>query len=295
MRWGAFNKLIEVIIIALFYYADVILETQVLRNGALCWFLICEGSSIVENCVVLKVPLPTGLEKILQQLKKTVSINFTDMARKIIDDKTAQEEAKVVEEPKEELDYISTYDPSTENQTTDTTPAADNSVFTPEMAGLQQASEQIVKIDPDKLGGDIKAHKEQKKGTERIKLDRMEVISGKKIAWTAYILFFIPLLFKKTNRFVRIHANEGLELNIMEIISGLMVGQYFLLPKLMETMSSTWSMVSFVICMVGAGLLGACVLTCIIALIASLFGNQNQTPWLWKRRMIHVPTERTAD
>ena len=207
----------------------------------------------------------------------------------------AQEEAKVVEEPKEELDYISTYDPSTENQTTDTTPAADNSVFTPEMAGLQQASEQIVKIDPDKLGGDIKAHKEQKKGTERIKLDRMEVISGKKIAWTAYILFFIPLLFKKTNRFVRIHANEGLELNIMEIISGLMVGQYFLLPKLMETMSSTWSMVSFVICMVGAGLLGACVLTCIIALIASLFGNQNQTPWLWKRRMIHVPTERTAD
>ena len=207
----------------------------------------------------------------------------------------AQEEAKVVEEPKEELDYISTYDPSTENQTADTTPAADNSVFTPEMAGLQQASEQIVKIDPDKLGGDIKAHKEQKKGTERIRLDRMEVISGKKIAWTAYILFFIPLLFKKTNRFVRIHANEGLELNIMEIISGLMVGQYFLLPKLMETMSSTWSMVSFVICMVGAGLLGACVLTCIIALIASLFGNQNQTPWLWKRRMIHVPTERTAD
>ena len=100
MRWGAFNKLIEVIIIALFYYADVILETQVLRNGALCWFLICEGSSIVENCVVLKVPLPTGLEKILQQLKKTVSINFTDMARKIIDDKTAQEEAKVETEHK---------------------------------------------------------------------------------------------------------------------------------------------------------------------------------------------------
>ena len=98
MRWGAFNKLIEVIIIAIFYYADVILETEVLRNGALCWFLICEGSSIVENCVVLKVPLPTGLEKILQQLKKTVSINFTDVARKIIDDKTEQEEEKVKKE-----------------------------------------------------------------------------------------------------------------------------------------------------------------------------------------------------
>ncbi len=208
----------------------------------------------------------------------------------------AQEEAKVVEEPKEELDYISTYDPNQEQQSSmDSSNQSDNSVFTPEMAGLQQASEQIVKIDPDKLGGDIKAHKEQKKGTEKIRLDRMEVISGKKVAWTAYILFFIPLLFKKNNRFVRIHANEGLELNIMELISGLLVGQYFLLPKLVESISSTWSMVSFIGCMVGAGLLGACVLTCIISLIASIFGNQHQTPWLWKRRMIHVPTERTAD
>lgn len=208
----------------------------------------------------------------------------------------AQEEAKVEEAPKVELDYISTYDPSTEQQATENTaPATDNSVFTPEMAGIQQASEQIVKIDPDKLGGDIKAHKEQKKGTERIKLDRMEVLSGRKIAWTAYILFFIPLLFRKNNRFVRIHANEGLELNIMEILSGLLVGQYFLLPKLMENISATWSMVSFVVCMVGAGLLGACIITCLIALIASFFGNQHQTPWLWKRRIIHVPTERTAD
>ena len=206
----------------------------------------------------------------------------------------AQEEAKVVEEPKVELDYISTYDASTEEQSSENTTPTDNSVFTPEMAGLQQASEQIVKIDPNKLGGDIKAHKERK-GTERIRLDRMEVIAGRKVAWMAYILFFIPLLFKKNNRFVRIHANEGLELNIVEILSGLLIGQYFLLPKLIETISSQISMVSFIICMIGAGLLGACAITCIIALIASLFGNQHQTPWLWKRRMIHVPTERTAD
>lgn len=210
----------------------------------------------------------------------------------------AQEEAKIAEEPKEELDYISTYNPSVEQQQTEidnSTQSVDNSMFTPEMSGLQQASEQIIKINPDKLGGDIKAHKEQRKGTENIKLDRMEVISGRKIAWMAYLLFFIPLLIKKNNRFVRIHANEGLELNLMEILSGLLVGQYFLLPKFVETLSSTWSMVSFVACMVGAGLLGACIITCLIALIASLFGNQHQTPWLWKRRIIHVPTERTID
>lgn len=92
MRWGAFNKLIEVLIIAIFYYCDTILETNILRNGALCWFLICEGSSIVENCIVLGIPLPEGMGKILKQLKKTVSVNFTDIARKIIEDKQEQSE-----------------------------------------------------------------------------------------------------------------------------------------------------------------------------------------------------------
>ena len=210
-----------------------------------------------------------------------------------------QEQAKVVEEPKEELDYISTYNPANDQpvQTEEETPAtpADNSVFTPEMANLQSASEQIVKIDPDKLGGDIKAHKEQKQGTERIRLDRMEVIAGRKVAWMAYILFFLPLLIKKNNRFVRIHANEGLELNIVEILGGLLVGQYFLLPKMMEDISANLSMVSLIACWVGAALVCACILTCVISLIASLFGNQHQTPWLWKRRMIHVATERTSD
>ena len=209
-----------------------------------------------------------------------------------------QEQAKVVEEPKEELDYISTYNPANDQTVqAEETPATptDNSVFTPEMANLQSASEQIVKINPDKLGGDIKAHKEQKQGTERIRLDRMEVIAGRKIAWMAYILFFLPLLFKKNNRFVRIHANEGLELNIVEILGGLLVGQYFLLPKMMEDMSANLSMVSLIACWVGAALVCACILTCVISLIASLFGNQHQTPWLWKRRIIHVATERTSD
>ena len=211
-----------------------------------------------------------------------------------------QEEAKIAEQPKEELDYISNYTPSAEQQPAaveESAPAtpADNSVFTPEMANLQSASEQIVKINPDKLGGDIKAHKEQKKGTERLNLDRMEVMSGKKIAWMAYILFFLPLLIKKNNRFVRIHANEGLELNILELVGGLLVGQYFLLPKFVENISANLSMVSLIVCWVGAALVGVCLLTCVISLVASLFGNQHQTPWLWKRRMIHVPTERTSD
>lgn len=207
-------------------------------------------------------------------------------------------EEEIVEEPAPELDYISTFDPNydttLEGQEVLNNQEVDNSLFTPEMVGLQQASEQIVKIDQEKLGQDLQRAKEQKKGTEKIKLDKMEIIAGKKIAWTAYILFFIPLLFRRRNRFVRLHANEGLELNIMEILSGLMIAQYFVLPMFVK-LTSLWPTISLVVCVIGAGLLGACALTIIPMIICALCGLQVQTPWLWKRRIINVSTERTSD
>lgn len=210
------------------------------------------------------------------------------------------EETPVEEpQPQQDLDYISNLDVNGNpidpiGETQEEELKADNSLFTPEMATLQQASEQIVNIDTDKLGQNLQRTKEQKKGTEKINLDKMEVLAGKKIAWTAYILFFIPLLFKKNNRFVRLHANEGLELNIMEIISGILIAQYFLLPMWVE-LSSTWSTISLIACVVGAGLIGACVITIVMMMIIALCGVQAQTPWLWRRRIISVPTERTSD
>lgn len=221
--------------------------------------------------------------------------------------KQAEEEARRAQEEAElalqnqNIDYITSYSPSdgsaqaNENTEQQQEVQADNSLFTPEMATLQQASEQITKIDPDKLGGDIKAHKEQRKGTEKIQLDKMEIISGKKVAWMAYLLFFIPLLFKRRNRFVRLHANEGLELNLMELIGGLLVAQYFLLPKFMETINAGLEMGSMIGACLGAALLGASVATAVIMMFCSLFGLANQTPWLWKRRFIKVPNERTSD
>ena len=213
----------------------------------------------------------------------------------------AEEEAKAAAEaeanaPKEELDYISNY---TGDQTAPTEEEitnelqADNSLFTPELATLQQASEQIVNIDPNKLGEDIRPIKTSKR-LEKIDLDKMEIISGKWIAWTAYILFFIPLLFRRKNRFVRLHANEGLELNIMEIIAGLLIAQYFLLP-LWLTIEGTWALVSIIACAAGFGLALACVITIVLMAILSLAGKYNQTPWLWKKRIIKVSTERTSD
>ncbi|MBQ7351326.1 MAG: hypothetical protein IJW59_00450 [Clostridia bacterium] len=241
-------------------------------------------------------------EEVPEEHKSTEVIKSDSLLDRVVardPSERPQEVEEVVEEPKEELDYISNYNSDGEYSNTQDQPAdeipADNSLFTPEMASLQQASEQIVNIDTDKLGQDIKSSKAFKKKEEKISLDKMEVISGKKIAWTAYILFFIPLLFKGKNRFVRLHANEGLELNIMEILSGILIAQYFLLPKLMETMSSTVSSISLIACIVGAGLLAGCLLTILPMMILSLCGVQAQTFWLWKRRMIKVSSERTAD
>lgn len=219
-------------------------------------------------------------------------------------EKQAAEEAaaKALEEEqqKQELDYISTYVPTGEdymasNEPVDNAPAADNSLFTPDMVGLDQASQQIVKIDTANLGEDLQRTKEQKKGTEKIRLDKMEILSGKGVAWMAYILFFIPLLFRRNNRFVRLHANEGLELNLMEILSAILVGQYFVLPMFLSKIPELAHTISLVACIIGAGIVGACALTIIPMMIAAMCGAQVQNPWLWKRRMIHVPTERTSD
>jgi len=214
--------------------------------------------------------------------------------------KEAAEQAELEaaeEEKKEELDYITNYDPSAGDAPTESESAelqADNSLFTPEMAGLQQASEQIVKIDAEKLGEDIKPIKERHRAKEKISLDKMEIIAGRGIAWTAYILFFIPLLFKRKNRFVRIHANEGLDLNIMEILGGLLVAQFFLLPNWI-TLDGMGAMISMIAAGAGAAILVACILTILIMIVRSIMGSYAQVGWLWKKRLIKVPNERTSD
>lgn len=241
-----------------------------------------------------KPDIPTGAPEITQSDTLLARVKARDPKERVV------EEPVVEEEPKEELDYISTYDPNqsvetTENEETQSEPV-DNSVFTPEMAGLQQASEQIVKIDTEKLGEDLKRSKTERKTLQdKVSLDKMEIISGRKVAWMAYILFFIPLLFKRTNRFVRIHANDGLSLNIVEILSVLLIGQYLLLPKFVENINDTWHWVSLIGGVVGAGLLFACAVSLVVMLIASLMGKHFQSPWLGKHRIIKVPNERTSD
>lgn len=174
-----------------------------------------------------------------------------------------------------------------ESQDEDT--VVDNSTFNPNKTGLEQASEQIIKIDADKLGPAIKAPTHEKeKVVRKIPLDKMEIREAKGYAWMAYILFFIPLLFNRKNRFVRVHANEGLELNILEILGALLVLPYFLLPEATGIMAN----ISFYCVIAGFIILGMCALTIIPMILCAMFGLQFQIPWLWKKRIIKVSQTR---
>ena len=197
------------------------------------------------------------------------------------------------------LDRVVARDPSSvpvENTETeapaesqDGAPVVDNSTFNPDKTGLEQASEQIIKIDADKLGPAIKAPTHEKeKVVRKIPLDKMEIREAKGYAWMAYILFFIPLLFNRKNRFVRVHANEGLELNILEIVGALLVLPYFLLPEPTGIMVN----VSFYCAIAGFIILGMCALTIIPMILCAMFGLQFQIPWLWKKRIIKVSKTR---
>jgi len=252
-----------------------------------------EQSEDAENTHTNEEPSNAGAPEVIQSDTLLERVVARDPSIRIAE----EEEKKAEETPQEELDYISSYDPnkdySQEEQSQESEVKADNSLFTPEMVGLQQASEQIVKIDENKLGEDIKKIS-GRRAKEKIELDKMEVMAGRKVAWMAYILFFLPLLFKRKNRFVRIHANEGLDLNIMEIFGGLLIGQFFLLPTLM-TIEGMWLTISLIACMVGAGIVCACALTILIMIIRSIAGNYAQIGWLWKKRLIKVSTERTSE
>lgn len=200
-------------------------------------------------------------------------------------EKQAEEEARLADENAENGENTENIDgENTENAENQ---AVDNSTFTPQMAGLKEASEQIVQIDTEKLGPAIKPPKHQRPST-KINLDVMEIREAKGYAWLAYLLFFLPLLINRRNRFVRIHANEGLELNLMEILGGLLLLPYYLLP----TLEGTWHTVTFILALCGIVLLGMCALTIIPMMICAMCGLQFQTPWLWKKRIIKVKETR---
>lgn len=203
-----------------------------------------------------------------------------------------------LEEKAPEVDYITadTYTPTGNYEYAMPDNSMDNSMF----GGSEYSTNDNSTFNPDNVsnydnGGNnmeteerIKTKKEKKEKKKRrpdyINLTKDEVNSGRGVAWLAYILFFIPLIFKGKNRFVRIHANEGLDLNIAELIGGLLILPFFLISN----PTGITEIVVYVAGILGLVVLSACALTIIPVMIGALCGAQFQIPWLLKKRIIKI-------
>ena len=109
-----------------------------------------------------------------------------------------------------------------------------------------------------------------------------QIKSGRGVAWMAYIIFFLPLIFNGKNAFVRHHANEGLELNILDVIG---VGLY--LAYKFVVVDNYWVNFGLMIgSIVGLALVAITTITKLFLIIFALAGKEAQSPFFGKGKMI---------
>ena len=121
----------------------------------------------------------------------------------------------------------------------------------------------------------IMPKKKQQKVTEDAK-------QNKKFAWLAYILFFIPLLINKKSNFIRLHANEGLEINVIDLLGIVLL----VCGATIKTASLAWHAVLILFAIIGVCLLVLTTISKVYMIITCLKGLSHQTPWFSKIRFI---------
>lgn len=140
--------------------------------------------------------------------------------------------------------------------------------------------EPMLVLDDSQVGKKGKGKGSKKsKGT---KSSSEDIKSGRKVAWMAYILFFLPLIIMGKNSYVRHHANEGLEINIIDVI-GLAL---FLVGKFLTSTNQWLSIALMVSNIAGLVLLAVTTITKVYMIIFSLIGKEAQSPFFGKKRMI---------
>ncbi len=108
-----------------------------------------------------------------------------------------------------------------------------------------------------------------------------DIKKNKKIAWLSYILFFIPLCINRKSPFVRLHANEGLDVFIIDVVASILM----ICGKFIK-FSATSAIFGHLMFLAGLGLIALTSITKIFQIIQVIRGKRNQTPWLWKTRFI---------
>lgn len=115
-----------------------------------------------------------------------------------------------------------------------------------------------------------------KKKIIKSNISKEEVKNGKGVAWLAYILFFIPLLLNGKNAFVRHHANEGLCLNIIDII-----GAGLIIAGLKVAIEGKWAQLGLTLAMVvGIVLIALTTVTKIASMFMVFMGRETRNPFL---------------
>lgn len=136
------------------------------------------------------------------------------------------------------------------------------------------AGDPVYTVDDKTLG---------KRGSNTNKFGK--VGGARAIAWLAYIVFFLPLLFMGKNDFVKHHANNGLCFNIIDAIG---VGLIFLEKlKYFETNNNKWVALALMIStLLGFILLALMALIKIIAIFICWTGKEVHNPVLRKFNVI---------
>lgn len=101
-------------------------------------------------------------------------------------------------------------------------------------------------------------------------------------AWLAYILFFIPLLINSKSAYVRHSANEGLEINFVDVIGIVCV----LLGKFLAPSNLIAEGLLIGLMIIGCMLLILTTVTKIFMICATLKGKYVSTPWFWNIEII---------
>ncbi len=127
----------------------------------------------------------------------------------------------------------------------------------------------------------INEKKGRRKGHDPVSTNE-EIKEGKGVAWLAYIIFFIPLLFKGKNAYVRWHANEGVELFLLDILgAGLFCVGWFI-----KSTNEIYTLLLLASLTAGTVLIVISVLTRLVMIPFALAGKEVQHPWLFHKHRI---------
>lgn len=72
-RLGAMGKIVELMLIGCLYLLDWVFMTDVLKYIGIYYFMICEGTSILENYAQINGNLPEGTVELLELLRDNFS------------------------------------------------------------------------------------------------------------------------------------------------------------------------------------------------------------------------------